>query len=117
MNDSHLPAEKYYPIALQLTRIYEIGLGFGVGWIASSLAGLFGAGLTGQWWAFYVPVMMSIAFAASGFVGDMLPIPRPLVYLVLLAVGFYVLAQEAESLNPQSRGSISRQAWRARAPS
>jgi hypothetical protein len=51
-------------------------LGFGVGWVASSLAGLFGAALTGQWWAFYVPVMMSVALAASGFISDVLPIPH-----------------------------------------
>jgi hypothetical protein len=107
MNDP-IPAAKYYPIALLLTRIYEIGISFGVGWIASKLAGLFGAGPVGQWWAFYVPVMMTIVFVASGFISEMLPIPvrltRPFIYLVLLGVGFFVLADQSPEQESPEQG-------------
>jgi hypothetical protein len=53
---------------------------------------------------FYVPVVMLTAFAVSGFVADVTPIPRPLIYLALLAASFYGLAQQ-EAESPQQRSS------------
>jgi hypothetical protein len=85
-----------------VTRVMMIGIGFGIGWILSEVFALLGASPTRQWWAFWVPAMMVGAFAVSGFVTDVLSLPRPLVYLGLLAAGFYGLAQEPESLQRHS---------------
>jgi hypothetical protein len=87
-----------------ITRFMMVGFGLGFGWILGKLTGLLGASPTAQWWAFYVPVVMLTAFAVSGFIADVTPIPRPLIYLALLAASFYGLAQQ-EAESPQQRSS------------
>jgi hypothetical protein len=86
--------EGNYQKAQVITRVMMIGMGFGLGWLLSQAAW----SPESAWWLFWVPAGMLTAFAVSGFVADILPLPRPLVYLALLGAGlWYALTAEHDA--------------------
>jgi hypothetical protein len=103
----HLRADVMSYFTQVVARVIMVGIGFGLGWILSEVFAFLGASPTRQWWAFYVPIVIVGAGAVSGFVTDVLPLPRPLVYLALLAAGFYGLAQEPESRSPTEPTTVT----------
>jgi hypothetical protein len=102
-NDYVAGLERVYPFALIMTRLYIVGLGFGLGWLASKLF----TSPEAAWWAFWTPAALFGTFALSGFIADVIPLPRLLINVLLLgAAAFYACSGHVSSAAAAGRYGV-----------